>query len=176
MNLKRCFSIIFCSLILITSCVSHGSIDRKPNTPTKTSTKTHQPSEKPLTVEIKSSDLSEEVAIWVATEFPKRCKELGIPLPLKVTIFDVESPTVYTTEGVFIGWINGVYYYNTEVIQIWIRFPAESVYVSQKKLWKEIKHTLYHELLHHYDNQKGIKCPDDHNDLFTKRIKALGWL
>lgn len=95
------------------------------------------------------------------------CAQLGIPLPDKVIIYLWRGQLTEFPDGSK-AWIEG--FYSNKRITLYTRDG-----LCRPFSFKEVIHNFYHELLHHDDFIKGKIAPQEHNDLFDKRIKELGW-
>jgi hypothetical protein len=127
-----------------------------------------KPDDVPI-VRIQVPSYVQRFQIWAEQEVKKRCAELKLPMVPVIWLRLGHPATTINPDGGR-GWINGTYRYADSVITIWIRNGY-----GNYKSFAEIKHTFYHELLHHYDKINKIDTPYDHNALYAARIIELGW-
>lgn len=125
--------------------------------------------EKPAPVFIVYHESIDLYKLWVV----KRLEQLNKEYHLNITVIVHADITPF--------------YYNETTV--WTKFAQFDPDKKQIHIWcygmdsflptilsfDHLKHAFYHEYLHAIDNSNDIKAPADHNDLFDKRIKELGW-
>jgi hypothetical protein len=125
-----------------------------------------------------SIDLSFEIAElvkWMNSEFPKIQKQLGVTGAPKIIFYTGLGETLQDNEQFYN--ILGLYTYANKTIHIFWRFAYKNTLLEKSLPLAELKYTFYHEILHWYDHITGApQAPRDHNEMFDKRMKALGWI
>jgi hypothetical protein len=123
-------------------------------------------------------DLSFEIAElikWMNSEFPKIQKQLGVAGAPKIIFYTGLGETVYDADQFYN--ILGLYSYADKTIHIFWRFSYKNTLLEKSLPLEELKYTFYHEILHWYDHITGApQAPRDHNEMFDKRMRALGWI
>ena len=125
-----------------------------------------------------SIDLSFEIAElvkWMNSEFPKIQKQLGVTGAPKIIFYTGLGETLQDNEQFYN--ILGLYTYANKTIHIFWRFAYKNTLLEKSLPLAELKYTFYHEILHWYDHITGApQAPRDHNEMFDKRMRALGWI
>ena len=125
-----------------------------------------------------SIDLSFEIAEfvkWMNSEFPKIQNQLGITGAPRV-IFYTGLGETREQDDLFFN-ILGKYTFSNKTIHIFWRFAYRNSLLEMSLPLAELKYTFYHEVLHWYDHITGQpQAPLDHNEMFDKRMRALGWI
>ena len=125
-----------------------------------------------------SLDLSFEIAEllkWMNAEFPKIQKQLGVESAPRIVFYTGIGDTV-VRDDLFYN-ILGRYTFANKTIHIYWRFAYKNTILEKSLPLYELKYTFYHEILHWYDHITGApQAPIDHNEMFDKRMRALGWI
>ncbi len=125
-----------------------------------------------------SIDLSFEIAElikWMNSEFPKVQKQLGVDGAPKIIFYTGLGETIQESDQFYN--ILGLYTYADKTIHIFWRFAYKNTLLEKSLPLAELKYTFYHEILHWYDHITGApQAPRDHNEMFDKRMRALGWI
>lgn len=123
-------------------------------------------------------NLSQEIAQfvkWMNSEFPKIRDQLGLTTSPRVIFYTGLGET--RQQGDFFYNVLGKYTYADKTIHIFWRFPYRSTLLETSLPLAQLKYTFYHEVLHWYDHITGApQAPIDHNEMFDKRLRALGWV
>jgi len=123
-------------------------------------------------------DLSPEIEAfltWANAEFPKIQKQLGVTGAPRIVFYTSLGPTVERNGDYYT--ILGKYTYADKTIHMYWRFRYRSSFFQTTQMLDELKYTFYHEVLHWYDHITGKpQAPRDHNGLFDKRMRELGWV
>lgn len=154
---------VILSLILLMTC---SSVEPKATSVQQLPTPTTQPvieSKVRMSVPFTAIELKE----WIDKRLPECCAQLGIPLP-EAIVFEFGPPKTTIDEQGFRGYLLGDYLNKT------IRIFLRNGYLQLNDM-ATLKNTFYHELLHWWDANTGKPFPEDHNEIFNKRIKELGW-
>ena len=130
--------------------------------------------EKPK-IEINLSIEISQFIQWANTEFPKIQKQLGLKGAPRV-VFYTSLGTSLEKDGNFYS-ILGQYSHDDKTIHIFWRFYYKNTGLQNTLPLQELKYIFYHEVLHWFDHISGKpQAPADHNELFDKRMRALGWI
>lgn len=168
-------SLLILSLLFITSCLSPQAIS-KPGLTFK---------DRPTTeISLAGDPVAEKLRAWIIGEYTKRCKEQNVPMPKKIVIHSSPAPVIEDEFGITAGYLLGLYKTRQHEIHIWTQCPPSAWYPAAVYFndipwfsWEMVKNTAMHELLHHADNMKGLPIAmQDHNAIFDKRLKDLGWI
>ena len=115
-----------------------------------------------------------ELQKWVILMSKKCAEHLKVAQPPSIQLHYTPSPSY--EDG---SYILGYFIPKTNEIVIWLRHPQGWDYNLD-----QVKRTFFHEFLHWFDFSTGDKfwkdqglekCPKDHNSIFEKRLKDLGW-
>jgi hypothetical protein len=121
-----------------------------------------------------SQEISQFIS-WMNEEFPKIKKQLNIEGSPRFIFYTGLGPSKQVGEKFFN--VLGMYTYIDKTIHIFWRFSYNGTMLQVSLPLEELKYTFYHEILHWYDDIMGFpSAPKDHNEIFDKRIRALGWL
>jgi hypothetical protein len=123
-------------------------------------------------------DLAPEIKMflgWANTEFPKIQKQLGVTGAPRIVFYTSLGQSI-EKNGNFYS-ILGKYSYMDKTIHMYWRFYYRNSFFQTTQGLSDLKYTFYHEILHWYDHITGKpRAPADHNELFDKRMRALGWI
>ena len=133
------------------------------------------PIKPPTQVTIQISEEISDFIKWMNAEFPKIQKQLKITSSPKVVFYTGLGET-RESENRFYN-ILGLYTYSNKTIHIFWRFTYRNTLLEISLPLEQLKYTFYHEVLHWYDHITGApSAPIDHNEIFDKRLRALGWV
>lgn len=156
------YAILVCLTLLVTCSTVEPTVASVQQLPAPTTQPTIE-SKVRMSVPITAIELKE----WIDKRLPECCAQLGIPLP-EAIVFEFGPPKTTIDEQGFRGYLLGDYLNKT------IRIFLRNGYLQLNDM-KSLKNTFYHELLHWWDANTGKTYPEDHNAIFDKRIKDLGW-
>jgi hypothetical protein len=121
-----------------------------------------------------SHEISQFIS-WMNQEFPRVKEQLNIEGSPRFVFYTGLGHSRQIGEKFFN--ILGMYTHADKTIHIFWRFSYNGTTLQVSLPLEELKYTFYHEILHWYDDIMGFPpAPEDHNEIFDKRIKALGWM
>ena len=134
---------------------------------------TPEPTKPKITLDL-SYEITELIK-WMNSEFPKIQKQLGVATSPKIIFYTGLGETIQEYDQFYN--ILGLYTYADKTIHIFWRFAYKNTLLEKSLPLYELKYTFYHEILHWYDDITGApRAPRDHNEIFDKRMRALGWI
>lgn len=109
---------------------------------------------------------------WVKEKLPNYCKQIDVPLPPKIELKSTQGFITHWDGFGGFGYVAGLYHPLDDRITIWIDNP-----LGEEIPFEALRDTILHELLHYHDDIKDLPVsPMDHDAIFNKRMRDLGWI